>query len=67
LATNSSGSEKVVKLTEVVESMKAKMTASAEETKKAIAKADTAPATFSEMTKELVSLTRKVKQLEDRK
>ena len=65
LATNS-GSDKVAKLTETVEGLKGKIATAVEDSKKAMAKADTASAKYSEITKEVASMTRKVKQLEDR-
>jgi hypothetical protein len=67
LATNS-GSEKVAKLTEYVEALKTKIATAVEDHSKkaAMAKADTASTKYAEINKELPSVTRKVKQIEDR-
>lgn len=65
LATNS-GSEKVEKIDGVVASLSEKLNKSLEETKKAVSKADVATAKLSDLLKEVQSLAKKVKQLEDK-
>jgi DNA anti-recombination protein RmuC len=65
LATNS-GSEKVEKIDGVVASLSEKLNKSLEETKKAVRKADVATAKLSDLLKEVQSLAKKVKQLEDK-
>jgi hypothetical protein len=66
LATNS-GSEKVVKLTESLESVRIKANAASEDAKSATKKADIAGSKYSDLAKEVATLTQKVKALENRK
>ena len=66
LATNS-GSEKVVKLTEVVDAVKVKANSALEETKAATKKSDVAASKYADLVKEMGILSRKVKHLEDKK
>ena len=66
LATNS-GSEKVVKLTEALETVKTKTTAALDEAKAATKKADVASSKYADLVKEIGVLTRRVKSMEDRK
>jgi hypothetical protein len=65
LATNS-GSEKVDKMESVIAGLTEKLSKSAEETKKAINKADVATSKCSDLVKEVQALAKKVKQLEDK-
>ena len=65
LATNS-GSEKVVKLTLVVEGMQTKLNTAATDAAKAGSKADSCSAKTSELLKEISALTKRVKTLEDK-
>ena len=65
LATNS-GSEKVDKMESTIASLTEKVTKGAEETKKAINKADVASSKCADLVKEMQSLAKKVKQLEDK-
>ena len=66
LATNS-GSEKVVKLAEVVESVKTKAAAALDEAKAATKKSDIASSKYADLVKEIGVLTRRIKVMEDRK
>ena len=65
LATNS-GSEKVVKLTTVVETMPTKLNTAATDASKAGSKADSCSAKTYELLKEISALTKRVKALEDK-
>jgi hypothetical protein len=60
LATNS-GSEKVVKLTEVIETEKSKATIGLDEAKAATKKSDVAASKYADLVKEIDVLTRRVK------
>ena len=66
LATNS-GSEKVVKLSETLETVKTKANSASDEAKAATKKADVAGAKIADLIKEVANLTQKVKSLESRK
>ena len=66
LATNS-GSEKVVKLGEALESMKSKVSGATDEAKAATKKADIAGSKIADLIKEVATLSQKVKNLESRK
>ena len=66
LATNS-GSEKVVKLSETLETVKTKANNASDEAKAATKKADVAGAKIADLVKEVASLTQKVKSMESRK
>lgn len=65
LATNS-GSEKVDKMDSTIASLTEKVAKGIEETKKAINKADVASSKCADLVKEIQSLAKKVKQLEDK-
>ena len=66
LATNS-GSEKVVKLTEALETVKSKAISASDEAKAATKKADVAGAKIADLMKEVANLSQKVKTMESRK
>lgn len=66
LATNS-GSEKVVKLTETVEALKGKVSATLDEAKAATKKSDIAASKYADLVKEMAVLNRRVKSMEDKK
>jgi hypothetical protein len=65
LATNS-GSDKVSKLVDQVELLKSKATSAADEAKRAVSKADTASTKTAELIREVASLTKRLKALEDK-
>ena len=65
LATNS-GSDKVTKLMDQVEAMKTKVATATEEAKRAVSKADTASTKNAELVREVASLTKRLKALEDK-
>ena len=66
LATNS-GSEKVVKLTETVETLKGKAAAALDEAKAATKKSDIAASKYADLVKEMAVLSRRVKSMEDKR
>jgi hypothetical protein len=66
LATTS-GSEKVVKVTETVETLKGKATAALDEAKAATKKSDIAASKYADLVKEMAVLNRRVNLMEDKK
>ena len=65
LATNS-GSDKVSKLGDLVDALKVKVATATDESKKAVAKADTASSKNAELVREVAALTKRLKYLEDK-